>query len=396
MRQFYGALLLGLMLLSLMSPATVAGAVTRRQLVLDFSANSIDSSGGALLHPEARNATILACFAITNILQILKAWNETDALLPEHNLIENLTSWIQDRQNTTDIVNNTNYGGFYADHKANMTTIQYTHYAVASLALLNQTFSIDYQLVVNFTSNLQLTNITKYPDTAGGFMNFFNGTPTVAATYYALEVLDLYNELSRANSSLALSWLNSSQILTTPTTASYGGFVNGREATIADIQSTFMAIRGLQILSSLNAMNQSAAINFILSCYQSDSNYPQYQGGFSSTPDSIVATPLATYYAVAALAILGATNQLVTNDIMDYILSKQTTNGGFADAADLIGLTPQTYYCIGTLELLDQTEALLEIIETDPYEFPWWVVGLAVVIVFVAILIYIARRREWI
>jgi prenyltransferase beta subunit len=333
-------------------------------------------------------------FDIANVLDTLEAWITADLLMPDRILIENMTAWVHGLF-VNESVSDLNYGGFlpYAEYpNATMTA---SALAVHSLDLLNRTNSIDSSILIDFVINLQRTNATLYPETVGAFSETINRSATVSATAYAIQTLDVYNEISQMNTSLAIAWLNSSQMLTNPTSASYGGFANGRNSTNADLQTTYLALRSLEILGSLSIIDQTATVDYILSHYRDNTNYPQYFGGFSNTPDNPVATHFATYYAVAGLHILGESNQLSSLEITTWILSTQTPDGGFADASGLTGFAPQTNLAISTLTLLDQLGSLLLPIGPDLYLFPWWIVGVVVIVIIVVLFIVIARRSDW-
>jgi prenyltransferase beta subunit len=379
----------------MLSPAITAGVETRKQHVVSFAASCIDNRGGAVLHSGATIPTASATYAIAGVLHTLSAWTAADDLLVEADLVANMSKWIKGLQNTTKPINNTNYGGFLARDDTTIATLQYTHDALLALGWLNKTSSINATLAANFTVNLQRVNATQYPTTLGGFADRYNESASVAATYYALETLVVLNQLSRINATLAIAWLNSCQVVAPANSTSYGGFTSGRNAPLATMQSTYMAVRSLEILGALASMNQSAAVGFILSCFHSNPNYPQYQGGFGQTPDDFVSTQSATYYAVAALRILGADSQLTAEDVSAWVLGKQCTDGGFADIIPASGLAPQTYFAVATLALFNSLDRLNEVTETELYNFPFWIVGLAVLIVLLVICIVVARREKW-
>ena len=395
MRRFLAFLILALLVATMASPAVTTGATTRRQQVISFAASLIDNRGGAVLHAGVTNATVSATYATAGVLQTLSAWSAADDLLTDSDLPANMTKWVKGLQNTTKPANNKNYGGFVERSNATIATLRYTHEAIATLDWLNQTSSINATLAANFTAGLQRVNATAYPTTLGGFADRYNENASVAATYYALEALSVLGQLSRINSSLAITWLNSCQVLGSANFTSYGGFLNGRSSAYATLQTTYMAVRGLQILDALSSMNQSATIAFVLSCYHSDSNYPQYQGGFGQTPDDFVSTQSATYYAAATLKILGADSRLAADSVSAWVLSKQCSDGGFADAVPGSGLTPETYFAVATLALLNKLDSLDQVTQPEPYVFPFWIVGLAVLITVVVICVIIARRRKW-
>lgn len=399
MRRLTGALVLSLFILVMLSPITAMGALTRQQAVIGFSVTCFDASGGATLQPGIQPPTQSNTFAITNTIDILDGWAEADLQLPDRVLKENITRWVGALQNTTPATNNPNYGGFLGYPDAEQATLAGTYFAIQTLTIINETSTVDYDIAFNFTITLQRLNASIYPDTVGGFANTNDSVATVAATFYALEILSTprgFPELSRINSTLAISWLNSCQVLINPNLPSYGGFVNGRNTSTPDLQSTYMAIRGLHILNGLTAINQSAALEYILSHHNQDTNYPQYFGGFGNTPDDFVSTHWATFYAVAALQLLGWTgDNVIVSQITDWIISTQTTDGGFADSHDLSGFAPQTNLAISTLQLLNQLDILQEPIGPDLYVFPWWIVGIVVLIIIIIIVLYIARRLEW-
>lgn len=369
-------------------------APTRQDVVITFSVTSIDGSGGAVLHPGATVPRMSNTFDITNVLNTLDAWIAADLLMPDRFLIENITTWINGlflNESASDL----GYGGFLPYLDAPNATLTASGFAVQSLALLNQTDTIDSSILIDFVVNLQHTNATLFPETVGAFTDTINRSATVSATYFAIQILDEYDAISQMNTSLAINWLNSSQILSDPAVISYGGFANGRNTTNADLQTTYMALRSLEILGALSIIDQTAAIDYILPHNREDPNYPQFYGGFANTPDSPVATHFATFYAVASLQILEAGNQLSSDDITNWILSTQALDGGFADVSGATGFAPQTNLAISTLALLDQLGSLLVPVGPDLYVFPWWIVAVAVVVILIVLCIIIARRSEW-
>ncbi len=376
------------------SPLTAIAAPTRQDVIITFSVTSIDTSGGATLNPDATSPSISNTYAIANIFNILDAWLTADLLLPDRILNNNMTAWIENLQITSPVTD-LSYGGFRPDPNAPNATLTASYFATQALDRLNTTESTDEALLIDFVVNLQRINGTIYPETVGAFLDTINSSATVSATYFGIQTLETYNAITQMNESLAIVWLNSSQFLSDQNSPSYGGFVNGRNSTTADLQTTYMALRSLEILNSLNTINQTAVIEYILPHYRSNSNYPQYYGGFSLTPASPVATHWATYYAVAALLILGADDQLSSPDITSWILSTQTRDGGFADMTGATGFVPQTNLAVSTLAMLDQLPTLLQPISSDLYVFPWWIVGIVIIIIVVVLFVICARRSEW-
>jgi prenyltransferase beta subunit len=387
-------LILGLIILVMASPLTAMAAPTRQDVIITFTVTLIDGSGGAVLHPGAPIPKMSNTFDITNVLNTLDAWIAADLLMPDRFLIENITAWINGlflNETASDL----GYGGFLPYSGAPNATLTASGFAVQALTLLNQTDTIDSSILIDFVVNLQHTNATLFPETVGAFTDTINRSATVSATYFAIQILDEYDAISQMNTSLAINWLNSSQMLSDPASVSYGGFANGRNTTTADLQTTYMALRGLEILDALSIIDQTAAIDYILPHYREDSNYPQFYGGFANTPDNSVATHFATFYAVAGLQILGAGNQLSSYDITNWVLSTQALDGGFADVSGATGFAPQTNLAISTLALLDQLGSLLLPVGPDLYVFPWWIVAVAVVVILIVLCIIIARRSEW-
>ncbi|MFX1318922.1 MAG: prenyltransferase/squalene oxidase repeat-containing protein [Promethearchaeota archaeon] len=393
MRRFTNTLILGLILLVLASPLTALAAPSRQDVIIAFSVTCLDGSGGAVLRPGEPLPTISNTFAIANVFDTLDAWIAADLLTPDRVLIENMTEWVTELQ-VDEMSSDPSYGGFPPYYGYPNATLSASAFGAQTLDLLNHTDNIDFTILIDFTINLQHTNATLYPDTVGGFMDWANISATVSATYSAIQILDVYNAISQMNTSLAIDWLNSSQLLSDPLSPSYGGFANGRNSTVADLQTTYMALRSLQILGALSIIDEQAAIDYILPHYRDDMNYPQYQGGFSYTPDNPVATLLATFYAVASLQILSADSQLVTEDITAWILSKQTLDGGFNDISGTNGTATQTNFAVSTLALLDQLDQLLLPVGPDLFVFPWWIVAVVVVVVVIVLCIIIARRAE--
>ena len=377
------------------SPLTALAAPTRQDVIITFSVTCFDAAGGAVQHPGATVPTMSNTYSVSNVLNNLDGWIGADLFMPDRILIDNITAWIGGLF-VNDTTNDPNYGGFLPHASALNATMTASGFAAQTLDLLNRTESIDSTNLIAFAVNLQRTNATLFPDTVGGFIETNQTSEaTVSATYFAIQILDVYAAIPQMNTSLAVGWLNSSQLLAEPSSASYGGFANGRNTTIADLQTTYMALRSLEILGALSSIDETAAINYILSHYQNDLNYPQFYGGFSNTPDNPVATHFATFYSVASLFILNADDQLTTDDIATWVLSTQTRDGGFADVTGPTGFAPQTNLAVSTLVLLDQLPLLLLPVGPELFVFPWWIVGIAVVVILIVLCIIIARRSDW-
>jgi prenyltransferase beta subunit len=386
--------MLGLIILVLASPLTARAAPTRQDAIIAFSATCIDYSGGAVQHPGAVVPTMSNTFAIANILDTLDAWIPVDLLLFDRPLIENMTAWI-DGLFVNDTVSDPSYGGFLPFSGYLNSTLTASGFAVQTLNLLNRTDSIDSSILIDYVVNLQQTNVTLYPETAGAFTDTVNRSASVSATHFAIQILDIYNAIPQMNTTLAVGWLNSSQLLSDPTSTSFGGFANGRNSTTVDLQTTYMALRSLEILGALSIIDETAAIDYILLHYRDDMNYPQFYGGFSTTPDSPAATHIATFYAIAGLQILDAMSRLSIDEITAWIFRTQTQDGGFADATGPTGFAPQTNFAVSTLAMLDQVDLLLQPVGPDIFMFPWWIVGVAVIVILIVLFVVIARRAEW-
>jgi prenyltransferase beta subunit len=393
LRRFNRALILAFAILVMASPIAVMAAPTKRDVIIGFSVSCLDVSGGAVLHPGSTLPTVSNTFSIANVLNTTEAWIDADFILPLIVLKENMSEWVQDLQVTE--ASNPGYGGFLTNSQATNATLTASGFAVETLNMVNGTLEINSTILVDFVVSLQQTNATEYPDTLGGFADTKDSTATVAATFFAIQILEIYGELGQINSSLAIAWLNSSQILDLPSSPSYGGFTNGRNSSTSDLQTTFMAVRSLEILGSLSIIDQTAVINFILSHYRENSNYPQYYGGFGIAPDDPVATHLATYYSIAALQILGADDQLSSEDITSWILSTQTLDGGFADSSQQTGFAPQTNFAVSSLAALNQLETLLLPFSADLFVFPWWMLGIVLIVLVIVIFVIVARRADW-
>jgi len=104
---------------------------------------------------------------------------------------------------------------------------------------------------------------------------------------------------------------------------------------------------------------------------------------------------LATYYSIAALQILGADDQLSAEDITSWILSTQTLDGGFADSSQQTGFAPPTNFAVSSLAALNQLETLLLPFSADLFVFPWWMVGIVLIVLVVFIFVIVARRADW-
>ncbi len=185
--------------------------------------------------------------------------------------------------------------------------------ALGILTWFNQTRIRDYLLACQDT-------------TSGGFFTELGSIHTsVMATHFAIESLAVLNQLPSINTSAVVDFIINCQELN-PLNSEFGGFYSSASGGLsASLVYATDALLTLQTLDALSAINQSALLAFIAMCEEPvgsaifDTKYTM------DTEERV----LGTACAIQLLDILGALNHYDTNSSRAYILDQQYPNGGW-------------------------------------------------------------------
>ena len=174
--------------------------------------------------------------------------------------------------------------------------------------------------------------------------------------YRLLYYLDALNRMESLGASLDSTLHNNIYQYLNETNQVEGGFGPTNTSTTANMVSTFV-VYNIYTLIDEAVVNQTVHKTWVLSCNNTDGGY----GGNQSLSSTIV----TTYFAVYLVDALGDVNDLVNKTkTLEYFKSfyiddpDNTANyGGYVPEilAD-IALLSSTYYCVGGIVLIDESE----------------------------------------
>jgi prenyltransferase beta subunit len=208
----------------------------------------------------------------------------------------------------------------------------FTRTATVALQEMNRLEGINRSQVIDQVASWQWLN--------GSFWN------NIFDTYDCIMILKILDGLDRINQSASASWISSLQNVD-------GGFSSIPGENFSYIDRTFCAIEVLSILepSTLDQIDQSAVVNWLLSCQSQE-------GGFCVRP-GYGADPRCTYEATAALKDLNASSQMNVSSAVNWTLTCQRLDGGFANRPwEIDSSFDSTYYCIKSLKALNSLDQI--------------------------------------
>jgi len=143
---------------------------------------------------------------------------------------------------------------------------------------------------------------------------------------------------------------------------SNGGFrLRSSNEDPADMIITWSALQALDSIGQLSAIDATAALNYVLSCYHAD-------GGFANVPD-IEAIPDIVPLGLFCLNILGRSDLIRVQNTTDYLLQyfddKGTTTGGTVVNTERF---IWSLYTLGTLDQINVTQMLSWVLSCQTHQ----------------------------
>ncbi len=125
-----------------------------------------------------------------------------------------------------------------------------------------------------------------------------------------------------------------------------GGFVSEPEfSKDPNLLSTYFALKTLALINATDTIDKEQAVKFVLSLLQED-------GGFKSEPKKDYHSLATTYYGVTCLHLLKALDQIEKEKTVAYINSYRETDQGFSVKRDGVSRPISTYMAVRSLKLL--------------------------------------------
>ncbi|MFX0178679.1 MAG: prenyltransferase/squalene oxidase repeat-containing protein [Candidatus Hodarchaeota archaeon] len=180
---------------------------------------------------------------------------------------------------------------------------------------------------------------------------FDNGEIDLYELYYLLSSLDILNELDTLDSNYKdkiHEYINQTEQIS-------GGYAITNTSTSANLVSTYLVYNIYSLLEE-PIFNQTTHLNWILSCNNTDGGY----GGNQTLPSTIVTTYCAVYLVSKLTTVDDLENKTATlNYIFSFYcddpLDSDNYGGFFPDLIANNALLSSTYYCIESIELIDDS-----------------------------------------
>ena len=258
------------------------------------------------------------------------------------------------------------------------------YYLTYSLKLLDYSFDISLVDKISlFLNGTQQIN--------GGFsISNSSKSVSITSTFYVIELLGLIDQ-PVTNISSHKNWVLSSY-------NEDGGF-GGNVSLSSTLISTYYAILILDEFNELNSLNDpNKTINYLKSYYFSNPSDINNFGGY--LPDEIAALALisSTYFCIKGISLIDE-NELTITETTDWVLNRQNfQDGGFVDNTEAyqqkLSSIATSYYAFETLKILNGLSKLSQ--EIWMVEFNFWILGIVIislgVIIAIAVLIWKKRR----
>lgn len=220
-------------------------------------------------------------------------------------------------------------GGFASGPTIDEPNIIFTYYALKTLDLLDSISSIDQAKAIRFIVSLEQQD------------GSVKGKPgdvrtNLVTTYYALGSLHLLNALDRIEKLKTIVYIKTHQ-----QTDGFGMMVGKRAAP----QSTFMAVKGLELLGALTDDIKSKVVEYLKGTRYSGLTNDQKYSTLPSIEDMA--------YVVDTASTLSSLNQLNKQKTYEFVESLYVPqNGGFGPNPGLGTTPPSTYFAVLCLDKL--------------------------------------------
>jgi prenyltransferase beta subunit len=347
--------------LLLFIPITNSEDTTKGDLLSGFITSSNKSEGGFSDNPDETMSNIRSTYQAIKTLSNLGKLNLIDK--------NAVAIWINESQNSD--------GGFpnYVNGTSDMIS---TLYAVESLKILGYIPKNNISEWINQCYNADL-----------GFSITPNSSSSILGTYSALKALDLLNvSIDLYNSSDWIVTLQNNESL-----ENYGAFSS--DGSSYQLISTLYALETLNLTNDINRINKTAVISWIISCQNMNKNDPKNYGSYKSNSLSSDFSVINCYSAINSLRILNVSQINLTSYTNDWILACQNLNtGGFSTSKDgKSSSIASSYYAVSALKFIDGLSFVNSIVAGIPFNFS--ILWILLIILGVAVIAYIYIKKKY-
>ncbi|MFX1257363.1 MAG: prenyltransferase/squalene oxidase repeat-containing protein [Promethearchaeota archaeon] len=266
---------------------------------LNYVINCTKSDGGFSIRPNNDinyNSDFISGWAGMNSISLIQKKNETLGKININEVRTDYYDWLYTHQGMNGLFGH--------------ISVEANYWGVLSFHLVESE---------EFNETLEIENIWNYIKDCynrddGGYSSLPNTNSTLFATYYALniyQIFKIYRDISLTNANDTIDYLVDLQ-------NSDGGFKVGND------------------------------FEYILSLY----------GFLGELVEDLIETEISvvesTYWAVSSLSILDALEEINNKDLMHWIRSAQSADGGFSITGNFHSDTISTYYGLQTFKVLNE------------------------------------------
>ena len=208
--------------------------------------------------------------------------------------------------------------GAFRDTNEEFGTIYTTLFAIKTLSIINKIDEINRTNLVNWLNSCYNED--------GSFSIKPTGGVSLSTTYAAVIILSELGELNTiVNKTKTVNWILKLQI-NNATNSDYGAFSMYPNATIGSVVATFMAIDALNILGASDSVNLTRVKTWVEGIYSSKGYFFDNKEDMERNEYNIY----TTYYGILVLKTLNGLTDEKKQQITKWILDLQRSNGGFA------------------------------------------------------------------
>lgn len=228
-------------------------------------------------------------------------------------------------------------GGLSSEPKYHSSSnVMFTYYGLAALDLIGSQRAIDRDKAIGYLRGLI------QDDGSVRFSTEPKGTASLASTFFAVESLRLLGKLELLDKDKVTAYV------LTHRTSDQGFGVTTKGANSP--RATSMAVRTLGTLGTLSPEVKQGAIRYLESAMALHGSMGANYFALSTTQ--------AAEDIVSALVAMGVEKEVITEELVRFVLERYIPeNGGFGPAPGLGTTPPSTYealYCLATLGQLEQ------------------------------------------
>ena len=290
------------------------------------------------------------------------------------------------------------YGGF-SEYLAGPVTMKMNLRGIVLHDLLKVQTDYPGIIATDIDKDAMLVHMNRTLTDAGGFSRIPGYTPDMVSTYQALYIINSLNENDESlnawdivNESATIEWINSCKV--------DDGFKLSPTSDTIGVTSTSAAIMALDLLPSVTTVpGIQEATNWVLARQMVDADNDQFIGGFEEGFDSGDPNFQSTYYALKLVDLAGALVSVNQTIATDFILNCQVEDGswGFIPGVD-IGTMVYAGQACELLNILGNAANILAASE-DPntpggFVLDWRYLVIAGIIVMALVIAVVMVRRD--